>query len=368
MEPSLGAQNLSHRPQLALEGRQGRQGPGPEATSPRRPILVTTPSHSPVASDQLFRTAAEHVVDLVPVTAPETSIGAVRRSLLDQAFDMASSIAVCQDESLVGLLRIEDALAGREDATAAELMDTDPPVVAPATDQEAAAWRAVHHDESTLAVVDDDGRFVGFIPPDRLLAVLLAEHDEDMARIGGFLRGASSAQTASREPVVRRFWHRLPWLMLGLAGAFAAADIVSAFQTQLEDNVIIAFFIPGIVYMAGAVGAQTTTLIVRGLSVGVPIREVVRRELITGLLVGIAVALAFVPVAVWRWDDSDVVIAVALALFAACSTASIVAMALPWALNRLGKDPAFGSGPLATVIQDLLSVVIYFLIAIKVVQ
>lgn len=58
-------------------------------------------------------------------------------------------------------------------------------------------------------------------------------------------------------------------------------------------------------------------------------------------------------------------VAVALSLFAACSIATVVAMTLPWLLHRLGGDPAFGSGPLATVVQDLLSVFIYLTIAEK---
>lgn len=73
--------------------------------------------------------------------------------------------------------------------------------------------------------------------------------------------------------MLRRFWHRLPWLLLGLAGAFLAAGIVGSFERQLEENVILAFFMPGIVYMADAVGTQTETLVVRGISVGVPIRR-----------------------------------------------------------------------------------------------
>ena len=154
-------------------------------------------------------------------------------------------------------------------------------------------------------------------------------------------------------------------MLLGLAGAFLAACIVGSFERQLEENVILAFFMPGIVYMADAVGTQTETLAVRGLSVGVPIREVVRRKLLTGFLVGIALAVAFVPVAMWRWGQGDVVVAVALSLFAACSIATVVAMTLPWLLHRLGGDPAFGSGPLATVVQDLLSVFIYLTIAEK---
>ena len=63
------------------------------------------------------------------------------------------------------------------------------------------------------------------------------------------------------------------------------------------------------------------------------------------------------------WGDGEVAIAVALALFAACAMATVVAMALPWLLSRSGRDPAFGSGPLATVVQDLLSILTYFLVA-----
>ena len=60
------------------------------------------------------------------------------------------------------------------------------------------------------------------------------------------------------------------------------------------------------------------------------------------------------------WHDAQIATSVAIALLASCTIATTVAMALPWLLQRLGKDPAFGAGPLATVIQDLLSIVIYF--------
>jgi magnesium transporter len=193
--------------------------------------------------------------------------------------------------------------------------------------------------------------------------VLLHEHEEDMARLGGFLRDTSMARAATEEPVVKRFWHRVPWLLLGLAGALAAADIVGAFERQLQANVILAFFIPGIVYLADAVGTQTEALIIRGLSVGVPIGRVLRREIFTGVAIGLTLGFVFYPVAVWRWDNRDIALAVSLAIFAACATASTVAMALPWTLHRMGIDPAFGSGPLATVIQDLLSIIIYLAIA-----
>jgi magnesium transporter len=254
-------------------------------------------------------------------------------------------------------------LAADPDALCGEVMDDSPPVVGPGVDQETAAWKAVHQAESSIAVVDAEQRFLGLIPPHRLLGVLLWEHDEDMARLGGFLHDTESARTATEEPVSRRFWHRLPWLLIGLAGAVIAADLVGSFERQLEENVLLAFFVPGIVYMADAVGTQTEALIIRGLSVGVPLHRVARRELVTGLLVGAVLSACLTPFVLLRWGDADLAVTVGLALFGACSTATAVAMALPWAFHKAGRDPAFGSGPLATVIQDLLSILIYFTVA-----
>jgi magnesium transporter len=195
-----------------------------------------------------------------------------------------------------------------------------------------------------------------------MLAVLLREQDEDVARFGGYLSSASSALESSEESVAKRFWHRLPWLALGLAGSVGAAVIVSGSEASPSVNIILAFFMPGFVCMADAVGTRTEALVIRGLSVGVTIGQVVRRELIIGLLIGAALAAILLPVVLLGWSSVDVAVAVAHPRFVACSTATDMALALPWVLERLGKDPAFGSGPLATVIRDLLSIVLYFAI------
>jgi magnesium transporter len=283
-------------------------------------------------------------------------------------FEVASHIAVCEgDGRLAGLALIEDVLAADGSTSIAEIMDDAPPTVSPGTDQEIVAWRAAERGESALAVVDDRGVFRGMVPPARLLRVLLHEHDEDMARLGGVLRQTTAARAASVESVPRRLWHRLPWLLAGLAGALIAADIVGRFESQLKEQLLLAFFIPGIVYLADAVGTQTETLTIRGLSVGVGIREVVGREIVTGVLAGLIIASAFFPIGLARWGEFDVALSVSLALVAACSTATVVALLLPWVFDALGQDPAYGSGPLATVVQDLLSIVIYFSVAAAVV-
>ena len=309
-----------------------------------------------------FETAGEHITTNVPVVAPTTSAAQIRDLLRRHEFDTVAEIVVCEAGMLRGLINVEHALTAPDDTPAAELMDDDPPTAHHGIDQEEAAWRAVKHRESSLAVVEDGGRFLGLIPPVRLLEVLLWEHDEDLARLGGYTHDAAAAREAAEESLWRRIKHRVPWLLVGLLGAVLAGLIVGAFEAELETRVILAFFVPGVVYLADAVGTQTEALIIRGISVGVPVRKIVGVELLTGMAVGIILAAVFFPVALVVWKQTDVAMAVALSLLAACSIASVVAMALPWAFHKLGHDPAFGSGPLATVIQDLLSILIYFVI------
>ena len=164
-----------------------------------------------------------------------------------------------------------------------------------------------------------------------------------------------------------RLWHRLPWLLVGLLGSAVAAWLVKGFEAELNDDVRLAFFVPGIVYMADAVGTQTEALVIRGLSVGASLKRAFRLEVLTGLSAGLFLgAAAFA--SVWLALGSvDLAATVAVALFAACAIATAVAMMLPWTLHALGRDPAFGSGPLATVVQDLLSLLIYFAVAAAVI-
>ena len=313
--------------------------------------------------ERLLEVAVEHASRRVPKAAPTQTARDVLASLIGEEFSSADDVAILDGHELVGLVPIERLLAAPGDATIAGIMDADPPVVDPDCDQETIAWKMVEHHESSVAVVDGSGRFVGLVPPHRMLSVLLHEHDEDFARLGGYMRGTLGARRAAEEPVTQRLWHRFPWLLIGLVGAMASAVIVGAFEEHLNEVLLLAFFLPAVVYLADAVGTQTEAILIRGLSVGIGLRKVIPRELISGAIIGALIGLAFLPFALIGWGNEEVAIAVALALFCACSIATLVAMALPLLLQRLGVDPAFGSGPLATVIQDLLSIVVYLAIA-----
>jgi magnesium transporter len=307
----------------------------------------------------IFETAAAHSTMNVPVASPAQYARDTRAMLHRREYESASHIVVCDGDRFVGIATIEAVLAAPDNATVTSLMDRDAPVVAPGVDQEVAAWRAVRHGESALAVVDEAGRFAGVIPPHRLLAVLLAEHEEDLSRLAGFLKATSAARLTSEEPVRYRFWHRLPWLLLGLGGALIAADVIGRFDDLLRTNVVLAFFMPGIVYRADAVGTQTETVIVRGLSLGVPMRRMMPREVLAGVMIGATLGVVTTPLVWWHWHDAALAFSMGLSVFAASSTATGAAMLLPAGLTSLNLDPAFGSGPIATVLQDLISIWIY---------
>ncbi|BCI55963.1 magnesium transporter [Mycolicibacterium litorale] len=314
---------------------------------------------SPSAPIEGPGTALDHATVRVPTAAAGDAVADVLAAMRGVHFVSAAAVAVLDGDRLTGVATIEGLLGAPDGALLRDVMDPAPPVVSPATDQEEAAWQAVQRGEPGLAVVDEDGRFRGFLPPQTLVAVLLQEHREDMARLGGFLDSVDAARATSVESVTRRLWHRTPWLVVGLLGAMVSAGLMAAFEAQLDAVLAVAYFVPGIVYLADAVGTQTETLAIRGLSVGVGIRRVIVPESITGLLVGVVLGGLMAPVVALMTGDWRLAAAVAVAVFAASAIATLVALALPWLLNRFGMDPAFGSGPLATVLQDLLSIVIY---------
>ena len=312
---------------------------------------------------ELPTTARELAVSGVPRAGPRSTVGEVHDALSGVSFESATELAVCEGDRLLGFVPIERLLAADPGTAVEGLLDGTSAVVPPDADRELVALQA-HEGHRSAAVVDTDGRLLGVIPPQALFRVLLAEHEEDVARLSGLRASTSLARAASEEPVRRRLWHRFPWLVIGLLGAMVSAGIVAAFEEQIREEVLLALFVPAVVYMADAVGTQTEAVVIRGMAVGVPIRHVFWRELAAGAIIGVLIGATFFLFAFAVWDNSRVAATVAIALFVSSSMATLIAMVLPYALARIGRDPAFGSGPLATVIQDLLSILVYFAVGL----
>lgn len=159
--------------------------------------------------------------------------------------------------------------------------------------------------------------------------------------------------------------HRIPWLLLGLLGGILSTVIISKYESVLSSDIRIAFFITIIVYLSDAVGTQTETLYVRALSSGkvINFKKYIFRESIIGLGLGLISGFIMALFASFWLKSPDIGIAVGLTMIINLTIAPILAIAIPNILYKEHADPALGAGPIATILQDLVSLMVYFLVA-----
>ena len=306
---------------------------------------------------------AGHLMSRRVATLPADGMaGEWRHRLHENEWEVVDPVFVTDDGGrFLGAMHLVTLYDAPEDRNIASLMRTGWPRVTPETDQEAIATLARENDVSDVPVVDAEGKLLGCVTALRLLDVIWREHVEDMQRFTGTMKATRTARHALEDSPFSRFARRLPWLLVGLGGSIAATSIMAGFETELSANVEIAFFIPALVYLADAIGTQTEAVAVRGLSLShKPLWAIFGGELATGLLLGLALgALSFL--LIWAgFGDARLGLGVALSLVAAGGAASSVGLVFPWILSRMGVDPAFGSGPVATIVQDMLSLIVYF--------
>jgi magnesium transporter len=306
-------------------------------------------------------TVGAHVVASALRARPEESAAQVLARLAAEKPESVELVLVVGDDGrLRGAAPLAKVLAGGTQAIG-EIADRDFPRVTPESDQEHAASLALHHGVDALPVVDAGGRALGVMPAQALMHVLRREHVEDLHVLAGIQREASRARHAIEDPPLRRARHRLPWLAAGLAGSAMATAAMAGFESTLSRTIAVAFFVPGIVYLADAIGTQSEAIAVRGLSLTrAGIGHLLAGELRTGMLLGAILGLlSFFPV--WLvFGDARLAAAVGAAIFGAGTVAASLGLLLPWWLARIGRDPALGSGPAATAIQDVISLLVYF--------
>lgn len=308
-------------------------------------------------------TSAAHVGPHGVIARPGDTAAALRAQLHQMQNVEWDLVCVAEpDGRLVGTLTAQEVLALPDDAELGPASTQRAQArVLPGTDQEKMASTALHHGVAAMPVVDAAGRLVGVVGPMKLMHILRREHVEDLHRLAGITRESDAARRALEEPPMRQLRHRLPWLLVGLAGSMVATGVVVRFETALAAKPALAFFVPGLVYLADAIGTQSETVAVRGLSlshVGLP--RLLGAELRTGLLIGLVLALVAFPMVWLAFGELRLAAAVTLALAGSSVVASMLGLLLPWLIARFGADPAYGSGPLATIVQDVLSLLIYF--------
>ncbi|MEK7118254.1 MAG: magnesium transporter [Patescibacteria group bacterium] len=153
---------------------------------------------------------------------------------------------------------------------------------------------------------------------------------------------------------------RVPVLLVGLCLGVLISLLTSRFEEVLKYDVRVAFFLPFIVYMAAALGSQTEAIYAGDLKNGkAKFHAYLVKESFIGFFVGAGFGLVSGIVAWWWMESTALGFSVGLSMFAALLVAPLVALITTQASQYLREDPAVESGPVATVIQDMVSVVIY---------
>lgn len=265
---------------------------------------------------------------------------------------------------LKGIVSLRDLVISPPETTLAEIMTKDVVYVHTDTDQEEVARTIQRYDLLAVPVVDKEGRLVGVVTVDDVLDILEEEATEDIYALGGVQSDGDNYFRTNLLTVARK---RVVWLLVLLFTNSITGSIIRSQQDILQQVVTLAAFIPLLTGTGGNVGAQSSTVVIRGLNTDdltdLTPSQVVLREALAGLLLGLILGILATIWAVWLQGNFFVALCVGISLVAIALLASVAGSALPFVFRYLGLDPALMSAPFITTAVDVLGVFIYFYIA-----
>lgn len=348
----------------------------------------------PEILEQMDRDLADKIQTLATYS-PETAGGvmtsefmavgsreSVRRVLLGiKTSDMEESIqnVYVQDEGrgLVGVASLRELLQAELNQPIGEIMERDVISVPLEMDQEEVSRIVNRYDFTAVPVVDEKGTLMGIVTFDDMMDVMEEESSEDMYRMAGEV-----SMHPTQQHFFRRVTARMPWLLVTLGGTYLAALLIKWFEVNSGMNdshvenlwTLLLCFIPMIGGMAGNVGIQSSTVMVRGLATGEVYPSIFWRVLskevfiasIIGLISGlvIGVILTIFPPGTGLYNADNLGVVVSLALLGSIVCAAFLGTMMPFACLLIKVDPAYASGPVLTTLNDLVGFAIYFSIAL----
>ena len=260
---------------------------------------------------------------------------------------------------LTGRLPLFRLLLAPPEVLVREIMESDPLYVEVDLDQEEVANFCQTHDLLSLPVVDHQLRLVGRITADDVLDVMEDEATEDISRLAGV-----SVQEFGEQSSYRVARSRLPWLMGAMVGQLGAVMVLDHFEHSLATKVTLAVYIPMIMAMAGNIGIQTSSVVVRGLATGeldfFHIGRHLLRELGTAVLTGVIMAGSISLLSlIFSQGDRELAVVLGLTMLFVILFAAMAGAGIPLLLHRGGIDPAVATGPFITTANDVVSMLIY---------
>ncbi len=265
---------------------------------------------------------------------------------------------------LVGIVSLRDLVIADLDLPLSAIMTRDVVSVHTDTDQEEVARTIQRYDLLALPVVDRENRLVGVVTVDDVIDIIEQETTEDIYALGGLQTDGDNYFQMNLWTVARQ---RVVWLFVLLITNTFTGWIIKSQETLLQEVVILAAFIPLLTGTGGNVGAQSSTVVIRGLNTedlnDLGPGKVVIREAIAGALLGLILGTVVIIWAYFLQGDLAVAISVGVSLVAIAVLASVAGSSLPFLFRYLGLDPALMSAPFITTAVDVIGVLIYFNIA-----
>lgn len=254
---------------------------------------------------------------------------------------------------LLGAVSLDQLLRTKRPTQVSELMDAERRRVRATDDQEEVARLFERYNLVAVPVVDDLDRLVGVITVDDVVDVIEEEAEKDIKALGG---------VTGDEELSDDVWTiargRFNWLLVNLATAFLASSVLGLFEGELQKMVALAVLAPIVASQGGNAATQTMTVAVRALATrelrDTNARRIILRELLVGLVNGLAFAVITGVVAFAWFQISGLGIVIGLAMICNLVAAALGGILIPLAIAKFRLDPAVSSGVFVTTITDVV--------------
>lgn len=263
---------------------------------------------------------------------------------------------------LTGILSLRDLVVADPEARIGDVMTREVISVSTDTNQEEVARAIQRYDFLAVPVVDREQRLVGIVTVDDVIDVIEQEATRDLYAAGAVQAGDEDDYFQSNLFTVAR--RRVLWLLVLLLANSGTAAVIASMDGVLRQVVVLAAFIPLLIGTGGNVGAQSSTVVIRGLSTqriqALGPALAIGREALAGALLGVLMVLVVVPWSLYVSGGNPAVAGAAgISLVAITTLAATAGAALPLLFNRLGLDPALMSAPFIATATDVAGVFIY---------
>ena len=288
------------------------------------------------------------------------------RSQASEVTRVHSVYVVDNDDILLGRLSLKDLLVANPKTKIRSIYKKNVDHVYDTDSAESVASTMQKYDLGAIPVVNKKKKLLGRITIDDIVDLIKEEAEEDYQLAAGILQDVDVDDT-----IFELTKARLPWLIVGLIGGIGAAFVMVGFDEILIQNEILFYFTPLIAAMAGNVGVQSSAIIVQGLAnddIRGSINNRLFKETLLSILNGVILAiLLFLFIYVWK-GDTNIALALSVALVAVVIVAGIIGTFIPLFLNKRGIDPAIATGPFITTSNDIFGILIYFMVAKLILQ